>query len=94
MKNLLLLLSININILLLYSINTTKQEYNFAKECNAFKYEVLQEYDQYYNAVEQILDMSYPHDDNFYLDVIMEMDFWQQYMDSKEKIDSLYLTQL
>lgn len=47
---------------------------------------------QYYIAVEIMLDMIYKDNSEYFLDVLMETDEWFYYMEAFEQIDSLYKT--
>lgn len=48
---------------------------------------------QYYVAVEIMLDMIYKDHSEYFLDVLMETDEWFYYMEAFEQIDSLYKTE-
>lgn len=43
-------------------------------------------YNNYYDKVETCLDSIYMEDENLFLDVIMETDYYQEYMDAREEV--------
>lgn len=58
-----------------------------------FKMELLDEYDKYYESVEILLDSVVVWDESF-MDTTLETDVYFEYYKHREKIDSLYETQL
>ena len=58
-----------------------------------FKMELLDEYDKYYKSVEILLDSVVVWDESF-MDTTIETDVYFEYYKHREKIDSLYETQL
>lgn len=77
-----------------FGYNNRNKDIQFLKEANAFKYELIKEYDAYRDATEAIIDKLYEHDDNYFLDVITEYNEYCEYIEHSTKIDSLYMTQL
>lgn len=62
-----------------------------------FKLELLNAYDQYYDNTETLLDSIYSSgvmNEDAFTDIVMETDTYYEYEVSRDKIDSLYSSQL
>ena len=59
-----------------------------------FKMELLDAYDEYFEKTEALLDSTCAIQGPDFHDVIMETDAYYEYEVAKEKVDSLYNTQL
>ena len=46
----------------------------------------MSKYKNYYNAVECCLDSIYCEDEDLFLDVIVETDYYQEYLESREEV--------
>lgn len=46
----------------------------------------MSKYNNYYDKVETCLDSIYEENENLFLDVIMETDYYQEYMEAREGV--------
>lgn len=46
----------------------------------------MSNYNNYYDKVETCLDSIYEEDETLFLDVIMETDYYQEYVDAREEV--------
>lgn len=48
----------------------------------------MSKYNNYYNKVEICLDSIYEEDENLFLDVIMETDYYYEYVEAGEEVEN------
>lgn len=88
MKDIIILLTIAIVLLATIDLCDNKAKICELKKSNEFKHELITSYEAYYNATETLLD---DLDDKY--DWVDSFDPQEYYL-AKEKLDSLYATQL
>lgn len=74
-----------------YSDGSVELSYKFLKESNEFEYELIENYVKLYDIMNEIINQL---PDDYYYDVLVETDKYEDYIHYKMVIDSLYETQL
>ena len=75
----------------LYSDGSVELSDKFLKDSNEFKCELIENYEKLYDTMNEIINQL---PDDYYYDVLMETDKYEDYIHYKMVVDSLYETHL